>query len=453
MPNSPHRQTVFRETIEQFIKERLDTKLAKLAPEDPKRDTLLEQYAFEAWLNDAARRVAQIQAVTHTLKPIHPDARGTNLFRSPTSLDSQTEAGSHALPADFSVDIVGNAAALDVYKLLKLRVDDRSLLDWMQDGDPDLTAALSTDPAQALGWIDAFTRLPHPRGGGLTSHTLAKQLYWLTGDDPCDDGQYQLLAPLYASSLAHAVFQTINEDRFGEATKAARKAKREHRDHESGYREHPNLAVQKFGGTKPQNISQLNSERGGKNYLLASLPPSWKTRAVQAPWHRDSVFPGLGRRGAVRETLNELRAFLLSDAPQNVDTRNRVDALTDTLIDELVNFAHPLQATLPPAWTREPECRLVEVEQLWLDPGRATAALTDDAEFIAAWQQMDWPAEIGKRFGNWLNTQLGERLPLGDIEGRHWRDELLLHEGWAGTLHRQRKQVDAPTYMPVRGAL
>jgi hypothetical protein len=38
------------------------------------------------------------------------------------------------------------------------------------------------------------------------------------------------------------------------------KAKWEHRDHDGVSREYPNLAVQKFGGTKPQNISQLNSD-------------------------------------------------------------------------------------------------------------------------------------------------------------------------------------------------
>ena len=63
---------------------------------------------------------------------------------------------------------------------------------------------------------------------------------------------------------------------------------------------------------------------------------------------------------------------------------------------------------------------------------------------------MDWPAEIGHRFANWLNHELGQTLPLGDIEAREWRDELLLHSTWGGTLHRLRAQGDAPTYVPTR---
>lgn len=453
MPSPPpERRAAFRDAIERFLKERLDAKIEKLAPDDPKRDALTAQYSFHTWLEDAVRRVAQIQAVTHTLKPIHPDARGTNLFRSPGSLGAHTEVGSQSLPADFSIDVVGNAAALDVYKLLKVPIYDRTLLDWMQDGDPDLTAALNADSAEAQGWIEAFTGITRPRSGAPSSHTLGKQVYWLTGDDPCDDGQYNLLAPLFASSLAQSVFQTIDEDRFGETGKIARQAKREGRDHDTGYREYPNLAIQKFGGTKPQNISQLNSERRGNNYLLASIPPKWKTRPMQTPWHVDSVFSFFGRRDGVRKALRELRAFLQSDPPSTMETRNTRDAWLDTLIDELVDFAHPLQNTLPPGWTRDPDCRLAEAEMLWLDPGRAAANEADDAEFCAAWQHMDWPAEIGKRFGNWLNAQLGQQLPLGDIEGRQWRDELLLHEGWAGTLHRQRGQATAPAYIPVREA-
>ncbi|HNR62473.1 MAG TPA: type I-F CRISPR-associated protein Csy1, partial [Thauera sp.] len=155
----------------------------------------------------------------------------------------------------------------------------------------------------------------------------------------------------------------------------------------------------------------------------------------------------------VRATVRVLRDFLESDPPSTMETRNRRDALLDRLIDELVDFAHPLQATLPAGWTRDANCRLVEAERLWLDPRRAETDDETDTEFRSAWQRMEWPAEIGRRFGNWLNHELGQSLPLGDIEGRHWRDELLLHTAWAGRLHALRLQGDAPTYIPVREAV
>ncbi len=446
------RQIAFKETIERFLAERLSAKLDKLEPDDPKCEELIAQYAFDAWLSDAARRVAQIQAVTHSLKPIHPDARGTNLYRPPDALPQHAEVGSHVLGNDFSGDVVGNAAALDVYKLLKLSVDGRALLDWMLEADPALASALSDDPAESRAWMDAFTGITQSRDSTPASHARAKQLYWLTGDDPLDDHQYQLLAPLYASSLAHAVFQTINEDRFGEAGKAARKAKREHADHDTGYREYPSLAVQKLGGTKPQNISQLNSERGGSNYLLASLPPRWQSRSVRQPWLIDSVFPRFGRGEEVRRVVRALRDFLASNPDRVMETRDRREEYTDALIDELIVFSTELQTALPSGWSDDPRCQLAEAEQLWLDPGRAD----DDEDFRVRWEWMDWPAEIGGRFGNWLNAQLSVKLPMGDIEQRNWQKELLLDErppGWARRLHKLRKGVTSPPDVPPGGNL
>ena len=122
--------------------------------------------------------------------------------------------------------------------------------------DADLIAALSDNPEQAAAWVEEFTRVTKPRGN-ISSHTLAKQLYWLTGSDPSDDSNYHLLAPLFATSLAHRVYQTVNADRFDEASKNARKARMEGQFTDHILHDYPNMAVQKLGGTKPQNISYL----------------------------------------------------------------------------------------------------------------------------------------------------------------------------------------------------
>lgn len=440
------RKKLLRIAIEQFLHERRDTKREKLSVDDPKYETLTAQFTRETWLEDAARRVSQIQAVTHTLKAIHPDARGTNLYRAPSDLPQHQLIGSHALGADFSTDVVGNAAALDVYKFLKIEFEQRPLLDWMLDGDQDIKSALSDDQQKAAAWMEAFTGLVRPRGDPA-SHTRAKQIYWLVGEDPGLDEHYNLLAPLYPSSLAHRVHNSINETRFGEEAKDARTARREGRDHPTGYAEYPDLAIQKMGGTKPQNISQLNSERGGNNYLLGSLPPTWKTRTIRNPWYVDSVLPHFGRRPMVRDVITRLRKFLESDPPPNNATRARRDELTDTLIDELVFFAGELHEHLPEGWSADTNCQLVESERLWLDPGRAES----DSEFRTRWLTLDWPREIGQRFGNWLNGQLDGQLPVGDIELRHWRTELLCDRTWVATLNRVRRQVDAHQPSPVEG--
>lgn len=442
---APPRFSNYEEAIHAFVHERLNAKLEKLkADEEGKRTELIAQHQPTAWLEDAARRVQQIQAVTHSLKPIHPDARGTNLYVEPSTLPPLAELGSHALGERFVGDVVGNAAALDVYKLLKLEVNGRSLLTALLAQDSDALAALHADPPQAEKLRDAFVSLTQPRAEGPSSHTLAKQLYWLTGTNACDDADYTLLAPLYATSLAHAVHAQVQEDRFGETNKAARQARRERKAHDGAFHDYSGLAVQNMGGTKPQNISQLNSERRGMNYLLSSLPPQWQASAVRLPVHATSVFDRLFiSRPEVRRAVRALRVFLESDPDANLATRERREELLDTLVDELVSLAAELQQILPPGWSRDDE-RFVDLhrsEQLWLDPLRAERP--DEAEFAREWLQMDWPAAVGQRFANWLNAQLRGKLPVGDAEARAWKQELLTDEdGFQQQLRALRQRLD-----------
>ena len=435
----------YRAAISAFLQERLQAKLDKLKPDDPQRDEVIASFAHDVWLACAAKRVEQIQAVTHSLKPIHADARGTNLYVEPRTLPPLAELGSHALGERFVGDVVGNAAALDVYKLLKLEVNGRSLLTALLAHDADALAALHADPAQAEKLRDAFVSLTQPRAEGPSSHTLAKQLYWLTGTDACDDSHYTLLAPLYATSLAHAVHAQVQEDRFGEANKAARQARRERKVHDGVFHDYPGLAVQNMGGTKPQNISQLNSERRGMNYLLSSLPPKWKVNAQRFPTHADSVFTRyFDSRPLVRQTVKTLRRYLESNPNPVKDTRDHRKELVDMLVDEMVNMAAELQHALPPGWTLDDPrfSALNEDEQTWLDALRAE--LPEEDDFANRWLAMEWPDAIGTRFGNWLNARLEGKLSFSDIEFRAWKKELLTDEdGFSQQLRERRKRIRA----------
>src|SRR5256885_10965191 len=94
MPPTPSAMR-WHDAIATFIQERLKAKLDKLAEDDLKRQELLAQHQRDTWMEDAARRVTQIQAVTHSLKPIHPDARGTD--RKSTRLNSSHLVISYAV--------------------------------------------------------------------------------------------------------------------------------------------------------------------------------------------------------------------------------------------------------------------------------------------------------------------------------------------------------------------
>lgn len=414
----PQRVTELRALIADFLQKRLNDKLEKLAPDDPKRAEFQQAFIPAVWLDDAARRVGQIQAVTHSLKPIHPDAKGTNLYSPPQALPELPVVGSHCLGDDFAIDFVCDAKLLPIVAFLKLAYQGCSLLTLVLARDADLAAALSDDPAQASAWINAFAGPVEPRGRAA-SHTLAKQLYWLTGDDPHDDANYHLLAPLYASSLAHHVYQTVQDDRFSEAAKAARDARKVGTFSDRPVREYPQLAIQQLGGTKPQNISQLNSERRGNNLLLASLPPIWRSVELKPLLNTDSMFLRYSRRPEVRQQVKTLLAFLKSDPARNVETRANRAEMVETLIDEFLQFTAELR-TLAPGWSQSTECRLASAEKHWLDPDGVEQACMDADRPLPT----DTDERICAGFANWLNAQLRDPLPMGDPEFLEWRKQM-----------------------------
>jgi len=420
----PLRVTALRAVITDFLAARYKYKLEAVKDAtDPdaanlQREKLRQQFIPSAWLEDAARRAAQIQVVTHSLKPVHPDAKGTNLYSPPSTLAAVDLVGSHCLGDAFSGDVVGNAAALDVYKLLKQTHDGRSLLALSVEGDADLVAAFSDDPTQAQAWLQAFATLTEPRGR-VSSHTLAKQLYWQTGDDVQANDSYHLLSPLYASSLAHRVYETLQDDRFSEAAKAARDARKANTFSERPVHEYPQMAVQQLGGTKPQNISQLNSERRGNNCLLASLPPVWHSMDLKPLLNTDSMFRRYSRRPEVRQAVKDLLAFLKTDPTRNVATRIKRAAWVNLLIDEFLQFTAELRS-LEPGWSQTPQCKLSESECRWLD---AEGVAVTDAELDRA-RPIDIPERISAAFANWLNAQLRNPLPMGDPEFLEWRNTI-----------------------------
>ncbi|MCI0509770.1 MULTISPECIES: type I-F CRISPR-associated protein Csy1 [Chromohalobacter] len=417
-----------REVIERFIKERFDAKAEKLATDDPKYQTLVEQFQRDAWLNDAAKRIQSsmrgenpIKFATHTVKATHPDARGTNLWFRERSDDGLNFVSTDSLGSGYFVDVVGNAAyKLNEYKFLLLSAPNgERLLDLAMQGDQEFCQAIGGSQEDGANLAKIFAKLAQP---GAVSHTLAKQVYWLTGEDAVDNDDFHLLAPLYATSLAHHVFQTINHDRFSDAAKEARKAKREGKLSEQEVHAYPDIAAQKMGGTKPQNISQLNSERGGNNYLLASLPPTWNSRDINPPLKMDSVFSHrgmFGRRKGVRALVGDLKRFLETNPNTDMHTRDLHDDYTAMIMDELVLFTMQMHS-LDSGWSADESCRLAVEEAFWLDPGRAQ----EDAEFRKARHGSGWPDEVRQRFANWLNAELGGKLPLGDVEFRHWKKEL-----------------------------
>lgn len=410
-----------RAVINAFLQERLQPKLDKLKEgEEKKRRELIEAHLPEVWIAYAAHRVSRIQQATHAIKFTHSSIKKcTSLNVSDYAEVGDYLVGTHTVRNEINRDVaVEDAAVLDVYKFLSLDVNGTTLLQNTIEGDFCLQAAFSSDSFLAIGWITAFAGFVEPRGQPK-SHMLARQVFW-----PIGDGQYHLLAPLFPTSLAHHVWSTVREDRFSEAAKAARDAKRNLQEHPHGYREYPNMVIQQFGGTKPQNISQLNSERYGENYLLRSVPPNWQSDQIKPPLRVESVFDGwFGRRPRVKELMRILREFLYSvQDVNNMHIRNKRIDLVGYIVDEMLSFAAELR-DMEESWTLQKECRLNINEQCWFNPYRTH----EDEEFRKTYVWGDWKEAVCKRFASWLNAGLSDPknpLPFGDAAAGQWQSDL-----------------------------
>lgn len=375
------------------------------------RRELEQKFEIRHWLSDAAIRAKQINLVTHAIKFTHSDAKGSSVFLATTGADSPYL--STATLRHPAIDAVGNAAALDVAKLLQMEHQSGSLIAHLHRGDFSPLAALAESEQQLQQWVSGFLEVfadKHP-----ASHKRAKQLYF-----PVAENAYHLLSPLFSSSLTHAMHQRLSDARFSEAAKEINTAVKNGKWHPASKISYRNTAVQTMGGTKPQNVSYLNSVRGGRTWLLSCAPPSWKTQPKPPAKHKSIFHEHSEFSFAARVEIAEMREYLLSvqQLSNTVEIRQRRLAHTDKIIDALFNYVAGIQQlAVQPGWSGQADCLLKRSQQLWLDPGRAAS----DTAFRSEREHGGWQNEIATDFGLWLNRRLQhEKMKFAEVERREW---------------------------------
>ena len=143
--------------IEQYIQGRADARLEKLDKETAKSnkeaaaDSLalaaiaethaakhaeeVARYQPHAWLTSAASRAKQISFATHPLKFTHTDAKGGSSVYAPKRDSATTRYLTTASLPQPTIDVDGNAAALDVAGLLQLEANGISLASLIAQND------------------------------------------------------------------------------------------------------------------------------------------------------------------------------------------------------------------------------------------------------------------------------------------------------------------------------
>ena len=429
-----------RLALEAHVSLRLSQALKKLeGKEDSQskkdREKAIAEYNLDNVIAEGAKYADQVQIATHIAKATHPDLKVkdvTNIRLQSSSMVSQTEVGTHALERGaLPIDATGNGAinkkGYELYLLLNIPIEGQRFIDLLLKQDNDALAALNENLSVAQELASMAVLIEQNKCEKLSSHTLAKQIYWCISGESSDDSGFHLLQPMFSSSLAHQVHKEITQARYlDEENKAARQAFYKKEPHDSAYREYKDLAIRKLGGTKPQNISQLNSERGGVNYLLASLPPVWQQIRQPEILFVDSALEQFFHYKGVKGLIRELTEFMKTDGSRTMETESIRGKIECELFDLLAVFGWSVSQANEPGWTRNSDCHLVECEKLWLDPERAELPLQ------AEWQEQDeafqqkfvlkqWQDELASRAARWLNARLTKvGLPVGDVELKRW---------------------------------
>jgi len=378
-------------------------------------------FVIGVWLSDAAKRAKQISLATHAAKFTHSDAKASSMLVSEQS--TQTSYLVTSSLNKKTIDAVGNAAALDVARLLKLECDGESLITQLQQGHINALRSFAKDELQLQEWKAGFEQALGD--AKLSSHTLSKQLYFPLIGKEKTSVEYHLLCPLFSSSLAHELYHEVRRTRYGDS-KEIRDARKADKYHEKLDERFLNLAVQNFGGSKPQNISQLNNERHGQTFLLNCAPPQWK-RVTSTPANSVTFF---GRELSFKTAslTREFRLFLenITEDDRNVSTRRqRENAYLLPIIDTVLNHAAVIQMMTEYAgWSNSDECKMKSNHTLWLD------VYNTDETFQKSREKSDWLTPITNDFANWLTHKLKsrkEKYVLGDIEHAYF-SKLFLHQ-------------------------
>lgn len=397
----------FNERKDAWLKKNISATMSDLQKFEMQQECE-QNFLLENWLPDAAKRAGQISIASHPCTFSHPSARKNKngyvssiIAPNKHQKDGLLRSGN----VDVRLDALGNAAALDVYKFLNLEMSDqRLLLDHIKQESELARQLLTISTCDYQTLRTNFLKMIDTDSVSISSSKI-KQVYF-----PVDDDEYHLLSILTHSGHLFELRRRLDELRFGENTKEARECRKANQFHATGYKEIFGLTTIGFGGTKPQNISVLNNQNGGKAHLLASMPPELKPREVRLP--RTDFFKESFSAWQAKEVLEEWHRLLHMDI-NNIHVREKRDDIIQKYIDLVIEKMWQVRLFLED-YSGELSSELPMEQKIWLYP---------DPEFKSQRElESEWLDEISRKITRSLMNYYGRSkvitspLLLGDGE-------------------------------------
>lgn len=406
------------EAIQNFLSERkagwLKKKIKSNTNEEEKRvfeDEAEELFSLGIWLQNAAKRSGQLSLVSHPCKFTHPSSKTNSIIAENIRTDDGFLRTGNA---DAKLDVFGNAAAIDVFKFLSLELSDgKTILEHLELETDKVKDNFKVNSASFEDLKNGFLAIKKNEGGNITSGKV-KQVYFPVGDN------YHLLSLLTPSGLMFELRNRIQALRFSEETKEARSDKRKQVYNETGYNDLFNLTMIGYGGTKPQNISILNSTNGGKAYLLSSIPPMLTKQNQRLP--KNNFFTNSLWPKNLEEEFMALHKLFKADY-NNKNIREGRDRRIQSIIDRVIEkmWAIRLQDR---GWSAiDSFARLPIHQKIWLDDARKDERDAND----------EWLDKVVAEFTHWFKVAYGKvvgrnSILLADDELRHIKKIIMENE-------------------------
>lgn len=400
----------FIERKESWLKKNITSSLTEIQIEEKKRECE-EIFFLENWLPKAAKRAGQMSITTHPGKFSHPSAQITPIIsRSVGNFDGYLRSGN----VEVERDALGNAAAIDVYKFLTLTMNDsKKLIDHIQEDSKLAVSLLTIKSADYETLKNDFLAMIKPVTKQIMTSSKIKQVYF-----PVINGYHQL-SILINSGIVFELKKRIDTIRFSDEMKELRDKKKNNIYSEQGYLELYDLTVIGYGGTKPQNISILNSHNGGKSYLLSSLPPTFKKRDIHFPkynFFRESL-----KESEYRLTFHALQKLFKTDY-NNMNIREGRDWRLQNLVDLIIHRMAAVRDISKEQYIPDTS-HLKQHQKIWLCPEEYQKRQVEDA----------WLDVLCEEIARWIVITY-ERLThraekLGEAERKHIEDIVMQSRG------------------------
>ena len=372
---------------------------------EKKEVTSLHEYIIESaakkgktpadWFDAMVMHMNEGHLASHVGKFTNPDIKTTVCSHSKKVAGYVTTGGSTC-----SLDILTPAQYLGSASLLLSPVTpDKNVLEAVITRDKELEKELEllSLPIEKLQ-KKVQEMLEDSQKEPEATDTHLRQVYF-----PIAEGEYHLLSVMPSSCLALEMYQRIRAINGHKIDCCNKKSE----NYGKPCEEVTGLTMIGFGGSKPLNISALNSRCGGKTYLLSSLPPSLPARKIRLPksdFFRESIW-----YKQQSSALYRLHAYMKQDR-NTIEIRQAIHDLVDEMISAVLFAAYQIRAEKIGWNEEEAYSQLPTAQKIWLDDAYAEER-----------KETSWADDISSSFARWVirsyEKLLGEdAIKLGDAE-------------------------------------